>query len=110
MWMPVRCENHIKEAVTRDESEHSCTKDNAAEDMSVYANLEPNVHTRSEKEVVLASNIDPADACACIFTRGSRRFGNSRPQHFWFGRTWFHREKVVHIGPPPSGVPPKNIT
>ena len=35
---------------------------------------------------------------------------NSRPQHFWFGRTWFHREKVVHIGPPPSGVPPKNIT
>ena len=35
---------------------------------------------------------------------------NSRPQHFWFGTTWFHREKVVHIGPPPSGVPPKNIT
>ena len=35
---------------------------------------------------------------------------NSRLQHFWFGRTWFHREKVVHIGPPPSGVPPKNIT
>ena len=35
---------------------------------------------------------------------------NSRSQHFWFGTTWFHREKVVHIGPPPSGVPPKNIT
>ena len=23
---------------------------------------------------------------------------NSRPQHFWFGRTLFHHEKVVHIG------------